>query len=172
MKLMEDRLDTSESLERAVELLTPWATSFSRPDDRRLDVEMAAADMKAAVTALVEVHWGYLAAITGIDRPAAGPAEGQVQAENEIEIMYTFCWGTAVTSIRVRVPYSQPVVPTVCDLIPSASFYERELMEMFGVDILNTPNRERLMLPDMWPEGVYPLRKSFTGLQDPNPRGS
>jgi Ni,Fe-hydrogenase III component G len=39
-------------------------------------------------------------------------------------------------------------------------------MELFGFDLLNTPNTEKLVLPDSWPEGVYPLRKSFTNLQD------
>ena len=170
--MKENRLDLVQSLDKAESLLSPWTDSFTRPDDHRLDVVLAAKDLAAAAAALVEVRWGYLAAITGIDRPAIAGEDGAPQAEDEIEIMYTFCWGAAITSLRVKVPYSNPVIATVCDLIPSASFYERELMEMYGVVVENTPNPERLMLPDIWPEGVYPLRKSFSGLQRPNPRGS
>ena len=170
--MKENRLNLVESLEKAEILLSPWTDAFIRPDDHRVDVELAAADLIPAVTALVEAGWGYLAAITGIDRPAEMDEDGVPQGENEIEAIYTFCWGAAIASLRVRVPYSSLVIPTVCGLIPSASFYERELMEMYGVVVENTPNPERLMLPDMWPEGVYPLRKSFTGLHDPNPRGS
>ena len=55
------------------------------------------------------------------------------------------------------------LVPTICDIIPSATLYERELMELFGVTVEGTPDPARLVLPDEWPEGVYPLRKSFTG---------
>jgi Ni,Fe-hydrogenase III component G len=36
-------------------------------------------------------------------------------------------------------------------------------MELFGVEIVGTPDTDRLVLPDDWPHGVYPLRKSFTG---------
>ncbi|NMC80497.1 MAG: hydrogenase large subunit, partial [Chloroflexi bacterium] len=49
-------------------------------------------------------------------------------------------------------------------LIPSATLYERELMEMMGVQLVGTPSSDRLLLPDEWPENVFPLRKSFTGL--------
>jgi NADH:ubiquinone oxidoreductase subunit C len=170
--MTENRLDLLGSLEKAESLLSTWTDAFTRPDDHRVDAVLAAKDLHPAVAALVAESWGYLAAITGIDRPAAKAEDGSPLAEDEIEILYTFCWGAAVLSLHVRVAYSELVVDTVCDLIPSASFYERELMEMYGVVVENTPNPERLMLPDIWPEGVYPLRKSFSGLQDPNPRGS
>jgi len=50
-------------------------------------------------------------------------------------------------------------------LIPSATIYEREAIELFGFDLVNTPSTDRLVLPDSWPDGVYPMRKSFTSLQ-------
>ncbi|MCX7976926.1 MAG: NADH-quinone oxidoreductase subunit C, partial [Bellilinea sp.] len=53
------------------------------------------------------------------------------------------------------------VLPSICPLIPSATLGERELMEMFGVKVEGTPDTSRLILADSWPEGVYPLRKSF-----------
>jgi Ni,Fe-hydrogenase III component G len=62
----------------------------------------------------------------------------------------------------VRVPKTDAVIPTVCGVIPSAGFFERELIEMFGVTVIGTPDPSRLFLPDDWPEGVYPLRKEFT----------
>lgn len=168
----DNRLDLGQSLEKAEALLAPWTDTFTHPDDHRVDAVLAAKDMHPAVAALVAESWGYLAAITGIDRPAVAGEDGVTQGENQIEMLYTFCWGAAVLSLHVQVAYSDAVIATVCDLIPSASFYERELMEMYGVVVENTPNPERLMLPDIWPEGVYPLRKSFSGLQNPNPRGS
>ena len=39
-----------------------------------------------------------------------------------------------------------------------------ELIEMFGFVIEDTPDPARLLLPDDWPDGVYPLRKAFEGL--------
>jgi Ni,Fe-hydrogenase III component G len=33
--------------------------------------------------------------------------------------------------------------------------------------VVGTPDPGKLLLPDDWPDGVYPLRKSFTGLETP-----
>jgi Ni,Fe-hydrogenase III component G len=49
--------------------------------------------------------------------------------------------------------------------VPTATLYERELQEMFGFVIEETPVPDRLVLPDDWPAGVYPLRKSFSRLK-------
>jgi len=68
--------------------------------------------------------------------------------------------------VRVLLPYSQAAIPSICSVLPAASLYERELMEMFGIDVQGTPVTQKLLLPDDWPDGVYPLRKSFTGFQN------
>ncbi len=36
---------------------------------------------------------------------------------------------------------------------------------MFGITVEGTPVTDKLLLPDDWPDGVYPLRKSFTGFE-------
>jgi len=64
----------------------------------------------------------------------------------------------------VSVTYHDAKVPSICHIIPSATLYERELMEMFGITVEGTPDTGKLLLPDDWPDGVYPLRKSFKGL--------
>jgi len=61
----------------------------------------------------------------------------------------------------LRLPREAPVVPSLSEIIPSAEAFERELREMFGVEISGLKTPERLYLPDDWPEGVYPLRKDF-----------
>ena len=63
--------------------------------------------------------------------------------------------------LRVGLGRDRPVIPTICNIIPSASFFERELSEMFGITVEGTPNPARLFLPDEWPAGVYPLRKDY-----------
>ena len=157
MNLVESLLQTGE------EIIKPWAKESRRPEANRLDVVIHPQDLTAAVEALQKAHWGYLAAITGLDRPAPPTVDGEEsQVEGHIETLYSFCNGAAVLSLRLTVPYSNPVIATVCDLIPSATLGEREMMEMFGVIIAGTPDTSRLILADAWPEGVYPLRKSFT----------
>ncbi|GAP11581.1 Ni,Fe-hydrogenase III component G [Bellilinea caldifistulae] len=150
-----------EILQKAENLLQPYAQSSSRPETNRLDVYLARENLIPAIKVLVEARWGYLSTITGIDRPAAAVEEGQSPEEGEIEVLYSFCSGAAIVNLRVRVPYADAVLPSICPLIPSATLGERELMEMFGVKVEGTPDTSRLILADSWPEGVYPLRKSF-----------
>jgi Ni,Fe-hydrogenase III component G len=84
-----------------------------------------------------------------------------------IEILYHFCNGAAVLTLRTWVSYTNPTVASVTSVIPSASLYEVELSEMFGVRVRNNPAASgHLLLPEDWPKNVYPLRKSFTGLKE------
>lgn len=177
-------MDTKTALEQVEEILKPWAQVVTHPADDRLDVVIAAKDLISAVTGLREGRWGYLSAITGLDKPGAPGAEEQKQwdraaeteeplqpmpAEGQIEVLYHYCEGAAIATLRVAVNYSNPVIPSICPVYPSATLYERELIEMFGVEITGTPNTDRLVLPDDWPAGVYPLRKSFTGFESQSP---
>lgn len=139
-------------LQRALALIGPWAQESTQPAPHRLDAVLAAEDLPAAVQALIEARWGYLSAITGLD---LGPEEGA------IEVIYHFSAGADVLGLRLRLERNHPETPTVCDVIPSASFYERELSEMLGVTVRGTPDPSSLFLPEDWPEGVYPLRKDF-----------
>lgn len=151
-------MDTQTALTQAQELVQPWTISTAQPEAHRLDVKVSRENFKAAITAVKQAKWGYLAAITGLDVAATDEVEGQVEG------LYHFCEGAAVLTIRVAVPYSDPYLPTICDLIPAATLYEREFIEMFGVILEGTPSTDRLLLADDWPVGIYPLRKSFTGL--------
>jgi NADH:ubiquinone oxidoreductase subunit C len=164
-------MDTAANLKLAEDLLKPWTIEMKQPEDIRLDVVIRPQDLKAATRALIDAHWGYLSAITGLDKPVEKTAQGDegvgkdVFAEDFLEVLYHFCYGAAVTTLRVSVPYSAANLDSVCEIIPSATLYERELMEMFGVEIKGTPSHEKLLLADDWPDGVYPLRKSFTGFK-------
>ncbi len=157
-------METETLLSQAEQLVSPWAKASHRPESNRLDVIIEREDLPAAAKALTDARWGYLSAITGLDMPAPAAAEGAHHPENQLESLCHFCEGAAVLTLRVRVPYSDPHIPSLCGIIPSATLYERELMELFGVIVDNTPVTDRLILSDDWPVGVFPLRKSFTGL--------
>lgn len=156
-------MDTQTALQKAGEILQPFAAEVKTPEANRADYMMPVQNLIPAVQALVDARWGYLAAITGLDCPAPAVAEGQA-AEGAVEVLYHFCEGAAIATLRLKLPYSEAVVPTVCGMLPAATLYERELIEMLGVTVVDTPNTDHLILPDDWPAGVYPLRKSFTGL--------
>lgn len=55
-----------------------------------------------------------------------------------------------------------PSFDSLAKNIYSASFFEREIREMFGIEPNGNPDLRRLSLHDeVWPEGNYPLRKDF-----------
>jgi Ni,Fe-hydrogenase III component G len=54
-----------------------------------------------------------------------------------------------------------PEIDSLGNDIPAARWIEREIWEMLGVRFRNHPNLVRLLLPEEWPEGVYPLRRDY-----------
>jgi Ni,Fe-hydrogenase III component G len=149
-------MHSDDALQRAKDLLTRWSADFSTPEPNRLDVRVNAADLPSAVTTLYDGRWGYLSAITGLD---AGVEAG------EIEVLYHFCAGAAVVSLRVLTPRTTASLPSICQVIPPASVFEREVSEMLGVSFVGAPDTARLFLPDDWADGVYPLRKDALALE-------
>lgn len=176
-------MEMAALLSQAEQLLKPYTHLINHPATDRLDVTILPSALESAVRTLKAEHWGYLVSITGLDRPGiaavapeekqwsrlAADAEGPAadsEHEGSIELLYIFCSGAAIVTLRTSVRYSFPVVHTICDIIPAATLYERELIEMFGMKIVGTPNKDKLLLPDDWPDGVYPMRKSFKGFSD------
>ena len=145
-------MSVENDLNTAANLLHVWTQEATTPEPERLDVRIDVADLLAAVKTLHDANWGYLSTITGLD---LGVEAG------ELEVLYHFCEGAAVVTLRVRTPRTDASVPSLYPIIPMVTVYERELIEMFGVEVTDTPDPSRLFLPDDWPEGVYPLRKDF-----------
>jgi NADH-quinone oxidoreductase subunit D len=147
-------MSNEQSLEQVEQILAPWNKETTHPESNRLDVVIAAQDLRPAVAALHNGHCGYLSAITGLD---LGPEAGQLEA------LYHFCCGAAITTLRIRLPRTaRATLPTIEDIIPPATFFERELHEMLGFKISGAKSNDRLFISDDWPEDVYPLRSDFS----------
>ena len=149
-------MKTEEALSIARQLVEEWEfkTKTERPEPNRLDVALSTVDdLIPIVVGLRVTRLGYLASITGLD---LGPDEG------DLEILYHFCTAAAVITLRVRVPRQDASVPSLTEIIPSAEAFERELREMFGVEVVGLRNKMRLYLPDDLPEDVFPMRKDVS----------
>jgi NADH:ubiquinone oxidoreductase subunit C len=151
-------MDNLSILHNAQVLLAAYTDKVETPEENRIDIYLAPEKLVEAVQVIIAAGGWHLSAITGLDIPQSAASEG------EIELLYHFCQRAAVVTLRVRVLYGLPEAPTICGIIPSANIYEREVVEMLGVIITGTPIRRKILLPDDWPDSVYPLRKSFTGL--------
>jgi NADH-quinone oxidoreductase subunit C len=61
--------------------------------------------------------------------------------------------------IKAQVDEDDPTIETVSDVWPAASWPEREIYDMFGIEFLNHPDPRRILMPDDWVG--HPLRKDF-----------
>ncbi|MGQ9759462.1 MAG: NADH-quinone oxidoreductase subunit C [Candidatus Methanomethylicaceae archaeon] len=141
-----------EDLIKSLENYKEHIVEIKRPKDRRIFVRVKAEDFKGLVSRLIEeLDLRHLSTITGVDM-------GQ-----EIELLYHFSYKYSVEiSIGVKVPKSLSKASTITDLIPGAIFYEQEVHDLLGIEFEGHPNMGPLILPEGWPEGVYPLRKEYT----------
>jgi len=64
--------------------------------------------------------------------------------------------------VRANIPAHSAKFKSFAKEIFSASLFEREIKEMFGIEPEGNPDLRRLNLHDeVWPDGFYPLRKDF-----------
>lgn len=162
-------MDIEKTLQEGTGLLESWTVSTQKPEANRLDVVIDAAHLREAVKTLLDAQWGYLSAITGLDAAEFVTDENGVKKadpeKGHLELLYHFCAGAAVLTLRVTLPYDNPVVDSIYEIDNTCTLYEREAAELFGITFTGTPVTDHLLLPDDWPDGVYPLRKAFTGLE-------
>ncbi|SFN35635.1 NADH dehydrogenase subunit C [Candidatus Pantoea varia] len=67
----------------------------------------------------------------------------------------TKCWIT----VRTEVDPISLEFPSVTPRVPAAVWGEREVRDMYGLRPVGLPDERRLVLPDDWPDDLYPLRK-------------
>ena len=68
-----------------------------------------------------------------------------------------------------RVPAGRLHFPSIAKQHPAANWFEREVMDYFGLVPVGHPNPKRVALHDDWPEDVFVLRQDFPDRQ-PVPR--
>jgi len=83
----------------------------------------------------------------------------QEQPESDFTIIYHLVSFDRNEDIRIKVALEgdYPSLKTVTGIWPSASWYEREAWDMFGVTFEGHPHMRRILMPSTW-EG-HPLRK-------------
>ncbi|PVX23252.1 MAG: hypothetical protein CW691_11255 [Candidatus Bathyarchaeum sp.] len=143
-----------EKFETAVDLLNnnlaDAIVDLKVPRPRKAYILLKPERHRDAVSLLLKnINESMLSTITGVD------------LGNEIELNYHMVCGGTVT-IKNRVPKEKPVTQTITDILPGANLYEREVFDLLGVVFEGHPNLERLLLPDSWPQGDYPLRRDWT----------
>ena len=118
-------------------------------------IHIHADDVLAVCTLLhrhADMYFDMLSCITGIDN---GVAAGTMEvAYNLYSIPYHH-----QLMLKVTLPYSQLRIASVTAVWKTADWHERELFDMFGIDITGHPDLRRILMPADW-EG-HPLRKDY-----------
>lgn len=122
----------------------------SVPRARRAFADVDKEGFKEVIHFLKEEGFTHLSTITGLE------------ASDGIELLYHLNRGGVELTVRVKLPLNEIIVPTITDIIPGATLYEREVHDLLGVKFQGHPHLTRLILPDEWAEGVHPLRKHWT----------
>ena len=75
------------------------------------------------------------------------------------EVVVTLISHTARERVRLRVqvPESDPVVPSLFDVHPGTEAPEREVFDLFGISFDGHPDLTRILMPEDWVG--HPLRK-------------
>lgn len=146
-----------ELLEELKAALGPQLEEAYLKRPRRIHIRVKPGAHRKAVEYMRD-NWNlwHVSTITGVDL-----------GENIEVIFHLWRFKEPQTAVMVRtmVPKSNPKLETITDILPSSNLYEREVHDLLGVVFEGHPNLERLILPEDWPEGVYPLRKDWQPAQ-------
>ncbi|MFX1520778.1 MAG: NADH-quinone oxidoreductase subunit C [Promethearchaeota archaeon] len=89
-----------------------------------------------------------------------------LEAEDVFEVIYHIETrpkglgeGEVNVNVRVKLSKDNPSVASITPVLPGAVLYEREVHDLVGINFEGHPGMTRLVLPDDWPDDLYPLRK-------------
>lgn len=142
-------MSKQELLAKIKEKLSPQATILEKSPSR-VFITVSNAEAKELA------HYFF------IDLSSRFSIASGVDTRLGIELLYHFAFDQVglVITIKTMVPKPELEMESFSSFMPAAEWIEREIHEMLGVKFIGHPKLETLLLPDDWPEGVYPLRKN------------
>jgi len=100
-----------------------------------------------------QLRFEFCSAVSGVHFPQ--------DANRELHVVYHLLSMTHNRRIRLEVsaPDSDPHIPSVVAIYPTADWHERETWDMFGVIFDDHPALTRILMPDDW--FGHPQRKDY-----------
>jgi len=129
--------------------------------DQRI-VHPAREDLAALVRTLRDDGWLMCLDLTAVDYLAHPQTDLPAGVEPErFEVVVTLISHTERQRLRLRVqvPESDPVVPSLFEVHPGTEGMEREVFDLFGISFTGHPDLTRILMPEDW--HGHPLRKDY-----------
>ena len=121
---------------------------------RRIYVEIKPGDIPDATRVIFRDMGARFQIASGIDTPTA------------IEILYHWAFDAldCLVIFKTKLDRAKPEIDSVASICVATEWIEREMWELLGITFRNHPDMRHLLLLDEWPEGKYPLRRDYKGL--------
>ena len=121
---------------------------------RRVYITVDKKDVPAVCRFMYSERGGRLCTASGVD------------TRSGIEILYHFMFPAeqSLITVKTKVGKPSPEIESIGTFLPAAVWIEREMFDILGVTFTNHPDPRRLIMADDWPEGVYPFRRDFKGV--------
>jgi len=149
---VEPRLEDVEKIRKELEVkLGNIARRIEYVSGAGLIVEVPKDSIRDTVKVVHDELDAYLRVIAGVD-------------ERLIKGVFSSYYVFGLDNIGLNIiitTYMDPENPsiyTIADIAPSADWYELEMYDLLGIRVKNR-QLYRFVLPEDWPEGLYPLRK-------------
>lgn len=143
-------MSEEEILQKIKEKFGDYVLEASIPRPRRV-VVLVPPEKYKEVAEFVAKDLGleFLSCITGADK------------EEYMEVVAHIGYSIYVL-VKTRIPRDNPEVDSLVDVLPAAAFYEREAYDLLGIVFKGNPDiGKKFIIPEDWPEGVFPLRKDY-----------
>jgi Ni,Fe-hydrogenase III large subunit/Ni,Fe-hydrogenase III component G len=148
-----DRAQIILMLEKKVSGFQALASSDDYPDE--IGINVRPEDFKGACLALHKVLASPVMALFAVD-------EREKRGVFVISCVFLSIEKKQWVTVATDLPQEKASFDSLAKEVYSASLFEREIREMFGIEPKGNPDVRRLHLHDeVWPEGDHPLRKDF-----------
>jgi len=134
------------------EAFGPAIQSVTEPTPNKVLVAVAPEVIVPAAVALNKQHGARFVITAAIDSRAARNCF-------DVDHIFSLDKEKIFVILRASVPEGRETIAAITPEVPAAAWAEREMQDLLGVKAEGHPDPRRLVLPDGWPEGVYPLRK-------------
>lgn len=120
-------------------------------------------DYQAVIEACYEAGFKFCGCLSAIDWKDRLTLVASLSRIDPAEV------GTKTVHVKVDLPRSGAIVPSIAKMYPGANWHERETYDMYGIRFEGHPNHRRILLPDNW-QGGHPLLKDFVDKRPKRPR--